>query len=210
MRVYIGPYTTWLGPYQIADKIPFVSEETRDKIGEWLANTWVADVCSWIDSKKERKIKIRIDKYDTWNMDSTLALIIVPMLKQLRETKHGAPMVDNDDVPVHMRYDDAAPVYNENDEYIYPTTQWFMHKWDWVLNEMIWAFEQYDTDWEQQYVIQKGEIDWEDYPEDEGKDAIPLRWKKECIINFEGRQAHQERIANGIRLFGKYYQNLWD
>jgi hypothetical protein len=29
----------------------------------------------------ERKIDVRIDKYDTWNMDSTLAYIILPMLK---------------------------------------------------------------------------------------------------------------------------------
>ena len=109
MKVYIGPYTTWLGPYQIADKIPFISEDTRNKIGDWLANTWVNDFCNWLESKKQRKVKIRIDNYDTWNMDSTLALIIVPMLKQLRETKHGAPMVDNEDVPSTMRYDDAAP-----------------------------------------------------------------------------------------------------
>lgn len=76
---------------------------------------------------------------------------------------------------------------------------------------MIWTFEQIlDDDWESQYTIQEGEIDWDDYPEDEGKEVIPLRWKKEYIVNWEGRNAHQERITNGLRLFGKYYQGLWD
>lgn len=38
---------------------------------------------------KERKISIRIDPWDVWNMDHTLALIIVPMLKktQGRQTR---------------------------------------------------------------------------------------------------------------------------
>lgn len=38
-----------------------------------------------------RRIDIQIDKYDTWNMYHTLALIIYPMLIQLKETKHGVP-----------------------------------------------------------------------------------------------------------------------
>ena len=106
MKVYIGPYTNWIGPYQIADKIPFIREQTKEKIGDWLAETWVLDFCSWIDSKKERKIKVRIDPYDTWNMDRTLAVIILPMLKQLKQTKHGSALVDDEDVPPEMRYSD--------------------------------------------------------------------------------------------------------
>jgi len=26
----------------------------------------------------------------------------------------------------------------------------------------------------------------------------------------EGANAHQERMTNGFKLFGKYYENLWD
>jgi hypothetical protein len=29
-------------------------------------------------------------------------------------------------------------------------------------------------------------------------------------IDFEGLKVVQERITNGFRLFGKYYQALWD
>ena len=104
MKVYIGPYKNWIGPYQLANMIPFISEDTSEKIGDWLSKTWVNDFCEWYYSKLKRKIKVRIDKYDTWSMDNTLALIILPMLKQLKETKHGSPLVDDEDVPEHMRH----------------------------------------------------------------------------------------------------------
>ena len=200
MKVSIGPYTNWIGPYQIANKIPFLSEDTREKVGDWLAKTWVNDLCEWIHSKKHRKIKVRIDEYDTWSVDSTLAYIILPMLKQLRDTKHGSPMVDDEDLPVHMRHGD--PDVND---------RWIHYKWDWVLNEMIWAFEQYNVDWEQQFyhgepVYEEKEEQHPDYGEVYSfKQTNPDYW-----VDYEGIRLYNERIQNGTRLFGKYYQNLWD
>lgn len=64
------------------------------------------------DDGKKRKVKIRIDPWDTWDMDRTLAQLIVPMLKQLAETTHGYP----NDVDGHSA-------------------------WIGKLGEMIWAFE---------------------------------------------------------------------
>jgi hypothetical protein len=93
MKVFIGRYQTWWGPYQIADLLQKigVSEDTCCKIGDWLSKTWVDKACEWIHSKNNRKISIHIDKWDTWGMDNTLAMIILPMLKQLKATKHGIP-----------------------------------------------------------------------------------------------------------------------
>ena len=200
MKVYIGPYVNWIGPYQIAEKIPFISEETKENIGCWLSKTWVNHLCNWYYSKIDRKIKVRIDHYDTWSMDNTLAHIILPMLKQLRDTKHGSQLVDDEDVPPHMRHG-GTDVYDN----------WIHYKWEWVLKELIWTFEQLvDTDWQNQYTIEEGELDFDDYPEDEGKEITPVRWKKEYKIDYDGLRAHQERITNGLRLFGKYYQGLWD
>lgn len=53
-------------------------------------------------------------------------------------------------------------------------------KWDSIMSEMIWAFGQ------------KCQDDWE--------------------LNDDGaaRQARQERMTNGFKLFGEYYENLWD
>jgi hypothetical protein len=74
---------------------------------------------------------------------------------------------------------------------------------------MIWTFEQLcDEDWEQQYWITNPELDLGEYPEDEGKKIIPVRWKVKGKCDWEGRRKHEERIDNGLRLFGKYYQTL--
>lgn len=209
MKVYIGPYKKWWGPYQIANLIPFVSEDTSEKIGDWLAKTWVNDVCEWIHSKQERKIKVRIDRYDTWSMDHSLALIILPMLKQIKETKHGSPYVDNEDVPAHMRHTlSKGPDDYETED------RWIHYKWDWVLNEMIWAFEkELGEDWEAQF--RHGEPDYEfihvggeigtDSELSEMKQKNPDYW-----VDYDKIREYYNRIDNGFRLFGKYFRNLWD
>ena len=139
MKVYIGPYKNWIGPYQLADLLQKVgvSEDRCGKLGSWLADTQLSTFCNWIDNKRLRNIQVRIDKYDTWSMDSTLAYIILPMLKQIKETKHGAPNIDDKDVPKKLRSTSAPVKENEWDT----DDNWF-DRWDWVLDEMIWAFSQ--------------------------------------------------------------------
>ena len=219
MRVYIGPYKSWWGPYQIFGLLnPVISKDTTDRWAE-KSPQWFADACEWVESKKTRNVKIHIDKYDTWGMDSTLALIILPMLKQLKNTKHGSPFVDLEDLPEHMQttgFDDTSSQYNldfgNNEEYT--SKSWDLHesRWDWVLNEMIWTFEQIqpECDWEAQYTKGESELDFTEYPEDVGKDVVPVRWKKKAEYDWEGMHAHQARITNGLRLFGVYWQGLWD
>lgn len=147
MKVYIGPYTNYFGPYQLAEKILFWRDKDDDTVyafGKLLAtsNLFVA-ICKYIDSKKRRKIQVRIDNYDTWSMDHTLAHIVTPMLKQLKEKNHGAPYVADEDVPEHLRKAAAPPTENEWD-----TDDNHFKRWDWVMNEMIFAFESKLTDWD--------------------------------------------------------------
>mgnify|MGYP000309432160 CR=1 FL=1 len=46
-----------------------------------------------------------------------------------------------------------------------------------------------------------------DYTEDQkyGPMAGSFEW-----IDREGQKAHQDRMSNGFRLFGTYFENLWD
>jgi len=135
----------------------------------------------WFDRRKQ-KVKIRIDRQDTWSMDHTLAPIILPMLVQLKETKHGAPMVDMEDVPKELRATKAQQNKYAKGGDVDPK---HFERWDWVLDEMIWAFEQKcRDDWMSDYDYNK----WDS----------------------EGANAHQERMTNGFRLFGRYYESLWD
>lgn len=95
--------------------------------------------------KKERKVEVHIDGYDLWNMDHTLALIIAPMLKLMKEAKHGAPNVDNEDSPENLQYHRSSPESDYNiDEDVH-----YFERWDYVLDEMIFAFEKLaaGSDW---------------------------------------------------------------
>jgi hypothetical protein len=157
------------------------------------------------DSSKEQKISVKIDPWDTWGMDTTLAHIVVPMLKQLKETKHGAPFVDDEDVPIELSKSAAPPTENEWD-----TDDNHFKRWDWVMDEMIFAFESKLMDWEDQFWKVKPELDFTEYPEDEGQMTVPVRWKVKGDCDWEARDAYQARISNGFRLFGKYYEGLWD
>jgi hypothetical protein len=118
-------------------------------------------------------------------MDHTLGLIIVPMLKQLKETKHGSPFVADVDVPEELRSTSVPEKENEWD-----TDDNHHKRWDWVMDEMIWAFEQtIDEDSVKPYFDQSVE---------------PFS------LDIESYRAHAQRVDNGILLFGKYYQSLWD
>ena len=209
MKVYIGPYKKWWGPYQIANLIPFISEDTSAKIGDWLAKTWVNNVCEWFYSKTERKIKVRIDPYDTWSMDHTLALIILPMLKQIKETKHGSPYVDDDDLPSHMRH----TLSKGSDDYE-TYDPWIHYKWDWVLNEMIWAFETHlNEDWEEPFIHGTPDYEFKHVGGEIGTDSELSEMKQknpDYWVDSDKIKEYNDRIDNGFRLFGKYYRNLWD
>lgn len=153
---------------------------------------------------KERRVNIRIDSWDTWNMDSTLSLIILPMLKQLKEQKQGSPFVSDDDVPDALKSTSAPPKESEWDT----DDNWFA-RWDYVLDEMIFAFESTTYDWESQFWLEDPEIDFTEYPEDKGQLTKPIRWKKEGKCDWDARDAYAARIQKGFELFGKYYQGLW-
>lgn len=67
--------------------------------------------------KEDRVVNIHIDKWDTWNMDHTLALIIVPMLKQLRDTNHGYPshLTDEEWINIQNKMIDSFQMIIDND-----------------------------------------------------------------------------------------------
>ena len=156
------------------------------------------------DYSKERKIDVRIDDYDVWGLDHTLAYIIHPALLKLKEVKHGAPGVEDEDVPEELRSTNAPPKTNDWD-----TDENFFARWDWVLDEMIWAFGQVNEDWEDQFHSGEHDIIWEPV---EGKDLVEMKHgpKDTHVFDSEGYNKHFDRMKNGIALFGKYYFALWD
>ena len=179
-------------------------ERTEDMIQSiYNVFNWI-----WFD-RRTQKVKVRIDRWDTWSMDHTLAYIILPMLKQLKATKHGAPYVDPKDCPLELKPKKLTKKEKENGH----TDSTHFERWDWVLDEMIFAFEQKcRDDWESDYCSGEHDMYFEKITEGEYKGHSEMkRGPKDTFkIDWEGRKAHQERMSNGFRLFGKYYENLWD
>jgi hypothetical protein len=240
MKVHIGPYKSWFGPYQLAELLCFWAKPVKDEygfptrpdwvhnFGEWLAhgsvlpepqvgepsrgmrddrpNTWLYRFLLWIDSKRSRKLQVRLDRWDTWGMDETLGYIILPMLKQLKVTKHGSPFVDDEDVPEHLRSTSAPPKENEWD-----TDDNHHRRWEWVLDEMIFAFETkvgVYKDWEDQF--HTGTYDFAFIKQEDGNYRMTRGPNDTAHFDKEGAAEFQKRITNGFRLFGRYYEGLWD
>ena len=152
---------------------------------------------------KKRKVSVRIDPSDVWNMDHTLALIIVPMLKMVRDSKAGSPNVDDNDVPQHLRSSAAPKLSQDQIDAGWPDT-YHHQRWEWVLDQMIWAFEQHaDSDWEEQYY--SGETDLK--IDDAG--LLTEGPNHTFKVDDEGRENHRKAMENGRRLFAKYYECLW-
>jgi hypothetical protein len=212
MKVYMGPYrnrwTTqrfenWYIRIKYGNKqVPYFNgvdligiEDVGDlEDGDWLDRSVqkISDV--WQDvlnltvnqiiDGMDRRVKVRIDHYDTWSMDHSLALIILPMLKQLRKSAHSSGRVEDVDVPEELRSTMVPAVedYDIDDNY---------HKrWEWVLGEMIWAFTQILDDNNDDLFFDRI--------------TIPTKYDK------HGHRVHMDRIQRGTTLFGKYYQGLWD
>lgn len=238
MKINIGPYKNWFGPYQLAETLCFWVPKVKDeygfkskpdwvhKFGELLAHgqlipetkvgeiskwdseelpqTWLSKFLTWVDSKKERKVKIHIDRYDTWSMDHTLALIIVPMLKQLKATKHGSPNVDDEDVPEELR-STSAPAKEKD----WNVDENHHKRWDSVLDEMIYAFEcETDEEWENQFYSGNHDIQW--LKLENGCSEMKRGPNDTWTVDRESMDKAWDRRNNGRRLFAKYYNNLWD
>jgi len=202
VKVYLSKYRYhWISPYTVLEKVFFWREIDYDEpiIDKWSDR--LTPICQGIHKVLDfihPKINyVKIDQWDTWSMDYTLSFIVVPMLKQLKVTKHGAPFVDDEDVPEELKSTSAPP--KEND---YDTDENHFKRWDWALNEMIWAFEQnLDTNSEEKFF---DHAEWDEKEKDFGKNLHKIK------IDQPGLKAHQDRKANGFRLFGKYYSGLWD
>jgi len=223
MKVYISSYRNhWLSPYHILEFVCFW-EKTNDVFynledkpnapyEKWV--NFLDPICKVIakvlDVIHPKVDYVKIDHWDTWSMDHTLGQIALPMLKQLKEKKHGSPIVDDEDVPEELKSTSAPAKENEWD-----IDDNHFKRWDWVMDEMIFAFEHHiNKEWEEAY--RSGEFDHKSVACEWYENGKPKMFKLEEGPNhtykadYEGMAVVEERIKNGFRLFGKYYQALWD
>lgn len=225
MKVYINNYRYhWISPYTILKKVCFWEKDedvfyNHEDLPNHKYTKWVdrlTPICGalmkFLDIVHPKIDYVKIDPWDTWSMDHTLGTIVLPMLKQLRQTQHGAPFVADEDVPegLGLRSSEAPPKENKWD-----TDENHFKRWDWVLDEMIFAFEhKLDDSW--QDAFRSGKIDWKSQAcewDENGKATMYQQIEGpnhtyQC--DYEGTKKVEDRIQNGFRLFGTYYSGLWD
>lgn len=249
MKVKISGYPQWVGPYQIAEKLIFWADKYNDddvwadrqhRLGLWLAedrhgkDSWLTKACAWIhkhlQNGGERRVSVRIDPTDVYSVDHTLAQIIAPTLRMLKAKKNGSPWVDNDDLPPELKM-------SKRDTKIFNDGHWdkklkfteaekteidtkYHAGWDWVLDEMIWAFTQHERgNWDDQFHSGDHDIHWVDVDyagndvdaDYEGKKLHRMARGPNDTHQYDadGAKAWSARMANGRRLFAKYYEALW-
>ena len=166
---------------------------------------------------KRKKTIIQIDNWDTWSLDHTLACIIYPALLQLKATKHGVPSgffeVGGEDYEAQESFD----FYKENTDELFNQR---IKEWDKTLDKMIWSFQQLaDGDYDSKYHHGEAKFDWvktdRTYPNPvtgkiEATYQMVDKNPDEHWYDHVGHRLHEDRIQEGLDLFGKHYRALWD
>lgn len=222
MKVYLNKYRDhWLSPYTILEKIVFWRKIDYDEpvIERWSDR--LQPVCEGLrrvlDVIHPKVDYVKIDRWDTWSMDHTLSRIALPMLRQLKATKHGAPNVDDFDVPEHLQ--STTPGARDSCEHEWDIDGNHFKRWDWIMDQMIFAHEsKLNDDWQEQFWTGEwGDTLFEktdrEYPNPETgvmEATYQMSNTGDRTCDWDGLNAYEKRIQNGFRLFGKYYQGLWD
>jgi len=117
---------------------------------------------------------------DLWSLDYTIAKFVLPRLIELKKQMHGIPNAMFEPLP--------------DGEYSYNAEQMAVaeKKWNAVLDEIIFAMD---------YIANSRE--WNYYP----KKTWPEKTEKE---DYEELLKVEERVQNGLILFGKHFRSLWD
>lgn len=164
-----------------------------------------------------RRIDVEIEKFDTYSLDHTLALIILPALLQLKATKMGVPSEFADAGGADYDSQDSFDFYKDshNDAFDIRCKQW-----EEVLDKIIWSFQQIAMD-DYEKLYHHGEPDY-DWVKTDEQYTNPLNGQPEDTFtmvdknpgehwyNAAGHMEHEKRIQEGLELFGKYYRHLWD
>lgn len=123
--------------------------------------------------RKKRGIYTKFKDKETWYLDVVIAQFILPRLKRFKKLNNG--------IPTSLFFDGED--YHINDE---TYTEQASKKWDTILDEMIWTFEQlaYDSSPDK-----KDSESWDEY-------------KVRC-------QQWTNNVEHGLQLFAKYFRDLW-
>jgi len=166
--------------------------------------------------KSDRKVSVEIENFDTWALDHSLAMIIYPALLQLRDTKSGVPSEFTNRIGGDFDDNYYFDFINEDDTEVFNQ---LCDNWTETLDKMIWSFYQLslDDDYDNKYHHGEMEISWEKLPDELSANFIDGPRYHMVDKNPSGHwydkvghTEHENRIQEGLDLFGKHFRSLWD
>lgn len=164
----------------------------------------------------KRRVSVEVDNFDSWSLDHTLALIILPALIQLKHTKHGVPSGFVDDKVEDYHDQRVFDFMQEDKDDVFDAG---VAKWEETLDKMIWSFQQIsiDQDYDNRYHHGEMKMGWKPITVPHPNTGV-LEEMYEMVdenpnehwYDHVGHTMHEERISEGLELFGKHYRDLWD
>jgi hypothetical protein len=211
MKVWLRKPKNWYSKHQFCHDWSYRENEKLEqwkqreaRLEKWVPE-WPFRLINWIiRANKPKKDLIKIDYWDLWGFDCSIAQVIYPALIKIKEKKHGTPMSFFDHVPderLHQTTDEDNKIAEQ--------------KWEDTLDQMIWSFGELVNDNfnEPNYLLKLewkfkpveghpglSELDTPKHTEDEEK--LIEQWRVDT-------KTYHDRMQKGFELFGKHFQSLW-
>lgn len=163
--------------------------------------------------RKNRKVKVTIDRYDTFSLDATLAHVIHPALIAFKEARLKMP-----GVPTAF-FTDEDPVDktgNHTEEAMEAAEKRYVE----FLDECIWVFGEYINGDAGEEEFRKVKPEFEAMTADErwaysfneepsGIPNISRPYRATHDYDREGIEKYHERKRLALENFGKHFQTFW-
>ncbi len=199
---------------KVGDLVTLAESFEYGEKGPWYKSIWLhiywgvernyRDAKFWL-IKGYQRVKYGFPLVEVWNFNSFLAEWALPRLKHLRTSKNGYPCeVTSGNDENQLCFD----FYKKSEQEVEDEAK---AKWGIILDKIIWSFENLDNwpepikppNYDERYrVEERGGIE-----ENGGLEFVSVDDRK---WDWAPVNKHQEKIQEGLDLFAKYYQNLWD
>lgn len=210
MRVHIHRYRdNWIGPYAILKKINYQSPRIHRLAGRLMP------FCNWLFRFRNRwfstnTVKVHVTFDDIVHADQTLAFVILPVLKLYRLNVSNFPIIDESDLPNELRaIREEIGVNDDDSSSIVVDAAYSEEDCDVEDDETGTVILHHDGFFDKEMMYHRRSPSNEELGIHQWCWILDeMIWTFETIISDE-MHYDRVRVCNGLRLFGKYYMNLW-
>lgn len=179
MKVYLGKYKSYFGIYHLVELTKYIGVSEKTR-EKITGKLYGGTLSNLLDWIHKKRERVEYIHIDRHDTFSAYSNIAAITMPLLQEFN---------------KYRNGAPVVDIDDVpdelkvqvFSDPADHCddnFFKRWDWVINEIIWTMEQLVNE-DDIHIVLQHEDGYDDFLQ------------------------NQLRMDNGLRLFGKYFRNLW-